>query len=1551
MTSMPVVRIKYSPDQPRDHGRFAETEGGDADALTQQSSEHKPARQSSDPWARFSTPVSDLSALQEVTGRIESLGVRVHNAHSLTPGLALPGVVGVPMPVLESHLNVLNGIAESLELMKSDSPELYSSLTGEHKISVVLSPIGKPVYMRAVHDELGSMIVVNTQLDPTVEGNVNVTKGWSVSHDVFLNARGEGKSDFDASRAAARARFLHEVGHVVDYRSGRGLAEGIRVAVSLSRREGKMDEGLFREHLSRYALKNDREAAAEGFVRVFFGHALPSPFDLFTSSVKHRLGRKSLGAMLRKYSPDQPRDHGRFAEVEGDSGEGGSGGVASSNVGPHLTGRQLHAVHADKLASIAQSVYDSWDESNVDEFANGGICHLIAEEISSDLFAHGIENSTVSSNFEQHVYVVAKLEDGVYEVDVPHSLYERGGGFSWTKVPGVNFTREDVVVRRLDGDPESFTDYIDTNSLGAMLRKYRADQPRDHGRFAEVEGDEGAASSGRNSSRTPSGFSAEDDRALGITVVPVTADVRPELLGQLSGQEAGDYSRGLPDSQVSSARSLLKYIIKDYVTGPPEDFVNRVRRDADGNIMSGAQYRYWADDKQVELSMLASLEHGEGYRWMGEVEKFARDKGAVRISLESRKDAVSFYKHLGYTNRTAYPKFGLVPMEKLLPGRKAMNTALDETEDDVGALAMSQRVAVALLDNAGEFKEDVSKSLGAMLRKYSPDQPRDHGRFAESEGGDDGGGSSSIERVKPIAASLPITEDHFLKLLPGRVQTDSEIEMAHAKRLISKERALPATLKESVCRQLAGKMKNNADWQAVVAARDGISPMTIASLDSDPNRALASDFIQTWASSSSDTNALSLFMQQSVEQEFGLTGLVRPATLNSARVFAPGDELSRSALMQMGLTDKKFQTPEFIGKFEGAGKAFVRAMYERTQKDLKDNEIKTVTLARGVRRMKLEEGVQSVLLLPASSFTADLNDTFQFSGPWGRVVHARFPASRILSTSRTGLGCKNEYEYVVLGGKTEAMVVASNGDVRELMQEAFATRAPRRPKKFLKAYADEGFASPDATLEDADWAKLTWDLPPYKSEEFMRAAPDLITFRELPVYLHAVEAGLIINDEWVGGPEEAGEFKEDVSKSLGFLFRKYRDSQERDERGRWTSEGGGGAGESDSGSSGGLRSGPTAPSLPATEDHFTRLLPRAQYDALKRTAAAQEMLVATSLIRETPGDSKDLKAKVCEQFSASLMRNSKDWRAVVAHKAEQGSATSKAASLELSSDLIQTWAHTSSDSDPLSLFMQQSVEQEFDLAGTVRPAHLNAKVRMMATKDPYLGARAMTQLGLLDKGPPPDLNFGKAFERAGRDFVREMYNKTQKDLERHGIKTLTLARGVRVGLAEGAQNIVLHPASSFSSHEEVADSFRGNVGSVLFARFPASRILSTPRTGFGCRNEREYVVLGGKTEGVAVDAIYGDSRSGLLRAFRTQANAKKPKSLKAYADEGFASPDAALEDADWMKTTWDLPPYKSEEFMRAAPDLITFRELPVYLHAVEAGLIINDEWVGGPEEQ
>ena len=114
-----------------------------------------------------------------------------------------------------------------------------------------------------------------------------------------------------------------------------------------------------------------------------------------------------------------------------------------------------------KMLKAAQKVYNDWDEEDEDTYAGGGICHLIADEISDILNSNNIEATPVSSNFEQHVFVVARVKDVVYEIDIPHYIYETGGGFNWKKIKGVKFSLNDLVINLLSADPDDFKNYVE----------------------------------------------------------------------------------------------------------------------------------------------------------------------------------------------------------------------------------------------------------------------------------------------------------------------------------------------------------------------------------------------------------------------------------------------------------------------------------------------------------------------------------------------------------------------------------------------------------------------------------------------------------------------------------------------------------------------------------------------------------------------------------------------------------------------------------------------------------------------------------------------------------------------------------------------------------------------------------------------------------------------------------------------------------------------------------------------------------------------------------
>jgi hypothetical protein len=126
--------------------------------------------------------------------------------------------------------------------------------------------------------------------------------------------------------------------------------------------------------------------------------------------------------------------------------------------------QQLKSFRGD-LAKSAQKIYDDWDQSGEDgdpELGFGGICQDIAAAMADVLTKKKIECTTVSAQIgEQHVWVVAKVKDGVFNVDISPYKYEKGSGYNWTKIDGVKIGPNDVSVEMIDDNPEKFDEYTE----------------------------------------------------------------------------------------------------------------------------------------------------------------------------------------------------------------------------------------------------------------------------------------------------------------------------------------------------------------------------------------------------------------------------------------------------------------------------------------------------------------------------------------------------------------------------------------------------------------------------------------------------------------------------------------------------------------------------------------------------------------------------------------------------------------------------------------------------------------------------------------------------------------------------------------------------------------------------------------------------------------------------------------------------------------------------------------------------------------------------------
>jgi hypothetical protein len=166
--------------------------------------------------------------------------------------------------------------------------------------------------------------------------------------------------------------------------------------------------------------------------------------------------------------------------------------------------------------------------------------------------------------------------------------------------------------------------------------------------------------------------------------------------------------------------------------------------------------------------------------------------------------------------------------------------------------------------------------------------------------------------------------------------------------------------------------------------------------------------------------------------------------------------------------------------------------------------------------------------------------------------------------------------------------------------------------------------------------------------------------------------------------------------------------------------------------------------------------------------------------------------------------------------------------------IVSMWAGSSGDSLSGAIAMQMAVREEFGLAdaevshlGREIPGQLESAQEMYATDRPAM-----------------------------RAFARAMYDETQAWLSANGLDAVPLFRGAGVpkDFAKSGEvaEVQLQPMSSFSANPETAAKFayagysEHESAALLYAAVPRELILATCQTGYGCRDETELVVLGGR---------------------------------------------------------------------------------------------------------
>ncbi len=194
----------------------------------------------------------------------------------------------------------------------------------------------------------------------------------------------------------------------------------------------------------------------------------------------------------------------------------------------------------------------------------------------------------------------------------------------------------------------------------------------------------------------------------------------------------------------------------------------------------------------------------------------------------------------------------------------------------------------------------------------------------------------------------------------------------------------------------------------------------------------------------------------------------------------------------------------------------------------------------------------------------------------------------------------------------------------------------------------------------------------------------------------------------------------------------------------------------------------------------------------------------------------------------------------------------------LQAALVSKWAGTSADSDDLAQAMQMAIRDVFGMDHSDVNEIGNSKPPADKKGSDQLYDKAGSQL--LGKSYSPSQH-GPVVQAALKDFVKAQYSNTQDFFAQAGIKELYLARGMKTGSSSHKAERIglkLQPASSFSVNLGTAKAFAG--GHTLYlVKVPVSQVLGTYRTGYGCSNEHEVVVLADKnTTAVKI----GSSRAG-----------------------------------------------------------------------------------------
>jgi hypothetical protein len=561
-----------------------------------------------------------------------------------------------------------------------------------------------------------------------------------------------------------------------------------------------------------------------------------------------------------------------------------------------------------------------------------------------------------------------------------------------------------------------------------------------------------------------------------------------------------------------------------------------------------------------------------------------------------------------------------------------------------------------------------------------------------------------------------------------------------------------------------------------------------------------SNLISMWAVSSNGTNPLSLAIQSVAEKEFGVKGT------------AEWD-------MPIGVAN---EVKDIAKKNENILRKFLRAQYDLTQEYFQKKGISKITLYRGIKEFirhdikdatfPSENGfMASIKLRPLSAWSTSMGIANRFRNiRTGKMFRKEFDVKDIFSLPSTGVGCFPEKEIVVLGGLTKDVDISGEYKVDQ-PRAVFPSPEPRpityredQPQiqvnnaPLTDIVPDDGGEEPELDIFELEGVNPFYADSAFHKQQVARNIADSDEMVEVS------DSEMVELSDWfnIFSTDEL-EWGDDGKRAVGSIRLLALDN------GEW-------AGDYD-----------FSDLLSSVEENikFGGVEPFKKGSVLER-------VVNGYINEEDPSISKEELAKFFEEYNEHFDVDYSDSYLVPDIENQQFMNLLRE---EIASNLIHVWAETSNGDHPMSHAIQEIAADILDIK---EPAEWD-EGKTQDEKDTLFNSV---------------LNIKENYGEALKAFVKAQYRITQEWFEERGIKELVVYRGVTNPIGEDKKSgtVRLRPLSSWSQRLDTSLKFTGGTpnrnGTVFKSVVDVKDIFSTPFTGFGCLEEEEIVVLGGKKQ-------------------------------------------------------------------------------------------------------